>query len=384
MYKIDKQNNRIAPLDTKQFTELGFKEREHLQEWVANQPEALGEDLLIIQKEFDGFDDTKERLDLLALDKDANLVVIENKLDDTGRDVVWQALKYVSYCSNLNKLQIVEIYQDYLKRYCGGGDAQALICEFLEVPDLGEVIINSGNNQRLILVAANFRKEVTSTVLWLLSHGIGAQCIKVTPFASGEALFLNVEQIIPTPEAKELMIGMAAKSAEERNTTAKLKSSEQIRKAFWEMALEALKDSPCDLFNNVSASKDSWCCAGSGLAFMPFALTLGTKEARVEFWMARSEPAVNTFAYKQLFAQKDNIEAGFGEALTWLELDKKKSCRIQHEYAIDGHNKDKWPAIIEWMIEKMIALQAALDEPLKQLKNDLKNNPQLDNEGETA
>lgn len=32
--------------------------------------------------------DTRECLDLLALDKDGNLVIIENKLDDSGRDVV--------------------------------------------------------------------------------------------------------------------------------------------------------------------------------------------------------------------------------------------------------------------------------------------------------
>ena len=48
-------------------------------------PEALGENLLIIQKEFDDFEDTRERLDLLALDKKGRLVVIENKLDDSGR-----------------------------------------------------------------------------------------------------------------------------------------------------------------------------------------------------------------------------------------------------------------------------------------------------------
>ena len=101
MYKIDKRSNRISRLEVKRFTELGFTERNHLQEWLANEPEALGEELLIIQKEFDGFDDTRERLDLLALDKDGCLVVIENKLDDTGRDVVWQALKYASYCSSL-------------------------------------------------------------------------------------------------------------------------------------------------------------------------------------------------------------------------------------------------------------------------------------------
>ena len=96
MFKIDKSTNRITRLQNKRFSDLGFSERNHLQEWLAYQPDAFGEELLIIQKEFDGFDDTRERLDLLALDKDGNLVIIENKLDDTGRDVGWQALKYAS------------------------------------------------------------------------------------------------------------------------------------------------------------------------------------------------------------------------------------------------------------------------------------------------
>lgn len=111
MYQIDITKNRIVRLQEKKFIDLKFSERGHLQEWLANEPMALGEELLIIQKEFDGFDDTKERLDLLALDKDGNLVIIENKLDDSGRDVVWQALKYASYCSTLKKEQIVEIFR---------------------------------------------------------------------------------------------------------------------------------------------------------------------------------------------------------------------------------------------------------------------------------
>jgi hypothetical protein len=150
MYQIDRTNNRINKLSVKRFADLGFQERTHLQEWIAKAPESLAEELLIIQKEFDGFDETRERLDLLALDKEGNLVIIENKLDDSGRDVVWQALKYASYCSSLNKAQIVEIYQSYLNRFNSGGDAQAQICEFLEVPDIAEVLLNSGNQQRIM------------------------------------------------------------------------------------------------------------------------------------------------------------------------------------------------------------------------------------------
>ena len=87
MFTVDHHTNRITPVKNKSFSELGLTERKHLQEWLAYEPSALGEELLIIQKEFDGFDDTRERLDLLALDKDGNLVIIENKLDDIDRSL---------------------------------------------------------------------------------------------------------------------------------------------------------------------------------------------------------------------------------------------------------------------------------------------------------
>ena len=97
---VDKTASKIKEIS---FKDIGLKERSDLQEWIANNPIILGEDLLIIQKEFDGFNDTKERLNLLALDKNGNLVIIENKLDDSGRNVVWQAMKYAGYCSSLKK-----------------------------------------------------------------------------------------------------------------------------------------------------------------------------------------------------------------------------------------------------------------------------------------
>ena len=64
MFKVDIRSNRISAVDSKSFTELGLSERRNWQKWLANQPSALGEDLLVIQKEFDGFDDTRERLAL--------------------------------------------------------------------------------------------------------------------------------------------------------------------------------------------------------------------------------------------------------------------------------------------------------------------------------
>ena len=304
MYQIDKTQNRITPLAIKKFTDLGLHEREHLQEWLANEPMALGEDLLIIQKEFDGFDDTNDRLDLLALDKDGNLVTIENNLDDSGRDVVWQSLKFASYCSTLNKQQVVEIYQKYLDRCCGCGDAQALICEFLNEPDLGEVVINSGNRQRIIFVAAKFRKEVTSTVLWLLSQNIRLQCFKATTYGMGDNLLLNLEQIIPTREAAEYMIGISRKEAAEKSTEFVAKNRHGIRQEFWGKALEALRSSTTGLFNDINPGKEHWVTAGSGISGCPFNLIFGNNVIRVEVQISRTNKLENKYIFDKLSARK--------------------------------------------------------------------------------
>lgn len=78
------------------------------------------------RKEFDGFADTRERLDLLALDKEGQLVVIENRLDDPGRDVTWQVLNHAACCSSLTKAQIVGICQSYLDRHEKGSSTSSL------------------------------------------------------------------------------------------------------------------------------------------------------------------------------------------------------------------------------------------------------------------
>lgn len=382
MFTVNHQTNRISPVKTKRFSELGFTERKHLQEWLAHEPSALGEELLIIQKEFDGFDDTRERLDLLALDKDGNLVIIENKLDDSGRDVVWQALKYASYCASLTKAQIVDIYQQYLDRYepvTGEVDllnapasASARICEFLDAPDLDELKLNLGNSQRIMLVAANFRKEVTSTALWLLGQGISIACFKITPYSLGEQLLINIDQIIPTPEAKELMIGINAKEAEEKTTEVVLKNRHTVRREYWERALEAFQKSACQLYNNISPSKDHWLSAGSGLSGCPYNLIFLQKELRVELWISRGITEENKYLFDLLSQSKQDIEHTFGAELEWMRLDEKKSCRIQFSTKADGFNKETWPQAVAWHLEQMTKLEKALKGPLQKAAEAMK------------
>ena len=55
MYIINKDSNKLVKIEKRTFKSLGLDERHNLQEWIAKEPSSLGEELLIIQKEFDGF-----------------------------------------------------------------------------------------------------------------------------------------------------------------------------------------------------------------------------------------------------------------------------------------------------------------------------------------
>lgn len=373
MYRIDNDSNRIVKLKEVSFSELGFTERHHLQEWLANQPDALGEELLIIQKEFDGFDDTRERLDLLAVDKTGSLVIVENKLDDSGRDVVWQALKYASYCSTLSKSQIAEIFQKYLDKIGPGQDAKAIICEFLGQEDFSEVVLNPGNDQRLILVAAHFRKEVTSTVLWLLKHRVFVKCFRATPFADGNHRFLTMEQVIPLPEAEELMIGISEKEVEEQSSERGQATRHLLRNEFWHKTLDSLQAAKIQRYSNVSPSQDHWLNAGSGVSGIHYSMIFNRDEARVEFVLGTRSKDVNKVLFDFLFARRAQLEVDFGGALSWRRVDDKKVSIIACAAPFDGHNRASWPEMIEWLVEHVKRMEKAFEKEVPALRSLVKN-----------
>jgi hypothetical protein len=373
MFQVNRSENRLRKLEEKRFSDLHLREREHLQEWLANQPDALGEELLIIQKEFDGFADTRERLDLLALDKDGHLVVIENKLDDSGRDVTWQALKYTAYVSGLTKAQVIDIYQHYLDRFCGGGNAVQSICDFMEVEELDEVVLNPGNDQRLMFIAANFRKEVTSTVLWLREHRIDARCFKVVPYGFGEELFVDIQQVIPTPEAADFMIGMAEKETEAKTAQGAQRRSHRLRLDFWEQALEALRARGLTRYNTINPSKDHWLSSGTGVSGCVYSLIFSRDEARVELSLQRADRDENKWIFDELLAQRKTIEESFGAELNWKRMDDKKSSRVEYPKPFDGYDRDNWPEMIQWLGDHIDRFENAFREPLQRLNQTMKS-----------
>ena len=372
MYLIDKDKNKITKIKQMTFTELGFRERGHLQEWLEGNPESLGEDLLIVQKEFSGFNDTNERLDLLALDKKGNAVIIENKLDDTGRDVTWQALKYASYCSTLTKEQVRNIYQQYLDKRGQGEEATSKLCEFFNNTEFDELSINQRQTQRIILVAGSFRKEVTSTVLWLLNYKIKIKCFKATPFALDNQLFLTLEQIIPTKDAEDYTISMVDKAQEDLSTQEELKERHHLRLEFWSKLLPKMKGKTT-IFQNSSPSKDHWLSSGgTGISGLSYNFLITKSYVGIELAISKSDTQTNKLIFDELIKFEQDITRDFGNTLSWERLDNKKMSRVA--YALTGVNlfdKTDWDKMTEFLIENMLLFEKAMKEPLKKVKRKL-------------
>jgi hypothetical protein len=356
MYIIDTNNNEATAVESKTFKELNFGEVQHLQEWIAKNPNMLGEELLIIQKEFAGFDDTYERLDLLALDKSGSLVVIENKLDDSGKDVTWQALKYVSYCSTLTKIKIANIFQQYL-----GSDknAENELCDFFERDSFEEIELNKGK-QRIILVAANFRKEVTSTVLWLLNYGINVKCIKVTPYLFNGATLLDTEQIIPIKDAEDYQIGLADKEREEKNEDERNKNWYITRTKFWDKLLPVLNEKT-DLFKSARPNGGNYhISCDSGYKNINYNIVFSKSHARVHLWV-KSRKVFNMIA-----ENKERIESKFGAELEWERLTRKNRVAY-YLRGVSLYNESDWDKMVKFLSENIIKLESVFSDELKKI-----------------
>jgi len=348
MYILDQDNNKLISAENCSFKSLNLKERQHLQEWIAKDPNVLGEDLLIIQKEFDGFSDTHERLDLLAIDKNGNLVVIENKLDDSGKDVTWQAIKYASYCSSLSVKQIIDIYAKYLG--ATANTAEDNLKSFFDDQDIEDVGINQENTQRIILVAANFRKEVTSSVLWLRDYGIDVKCFKVSPFIYANKVLVDFDQIIPIKDAEEFTIKMAEKKKEELLHTASTRERHNNRSAFWQKFIEYNQQVNGD-YASSAGTPDSWLGKGGiGINGVSVNIVIGKDFARCEIYVNSGVKETNKKIFDYYQEHKTELEEELGELL-WERLDDRVTCRISQSKSLSYCNDNDHKAIFDFFID---------------------------------
>jgi hypothetical protein len=208
LYLVDPNSKQLTAVTPVSLAAIGIRERQDLEAWVTEHPEMLGEELLVITTEFDRFDRSDRRLDVLALDRNGVLVVIELKLELSRSFADQQAIRYAAFCSTMTMDQVVTALASF--EGCTPEEATTKILTFLDADELPELEAPP----RIILAAGSLDdEELTSTVLWLRTFGVDITCVEMTPYqlSPNGQLAMVPRTIIPLPEAKNYLVQVEQK-----------------------------------------------------------------------------------------------------------------------------------------------------------------------------
>lgn len=205
----------VVALQETSFSSVNVQERRDLQRLLRENVEVIAPETLVISEEFGEWEDSRRRIDLLGLDKHANLVVIELKRTEDGGHMELQSIRYASMVSTMTFERAAEVFGQYLSKLGKvEQDARAVMLDFLDWPEPDEDLF--GQDVRIVLASAEFSKEVTCSVLWLIDHSIDIRCVRLKPYALDGRILVDVQQIIPLPEVQEYQVQIRDKVRKER------------------------------------------------------------------------------------------------------------------------------------------------------------------------
>jgi len=206
--------DRFCEIKATSFSSAGIRERQDLQRLLRTQVEVVSPNTLVVAEEFGEWEDSNRRIDLLGIDKDGNLVVIELKRTEDGGHMELQAIRYAAMVSAMTFDRVVEVYTSFLQRIGSTLDARSDLLEFLGWGEPDEE--RFAQDVRIVLVSAEFSKELTTAVIWLNERGLDIQCIRIKPYNDNGRVLADVQQIIPLAEAEDYRVRLKEKQQKER------------------------------------------------------------------------------------------------------------------------------------------------------------------------
>jgi hypothetical protein len=137
-----------------------------------------------VRTEYGGF------IDLLAMDRDANLIVLELKKRQTPRDVVAQLLDYGSWVARLEANHVAQIFDEYQKRWKKNEIVSiddAFRNKFrISMPD------EMNSSHELVIVAASLDSATERVVKYLAEeYGVHINAVFFRVFRDGDREYLS-------------------------------------------------------------------------------------------------------------------------------------------------------------------------------------------------
>lgn len=239
-------------------------------------------------------------VDILAEDANGRPVIIENQLERTDHDHLG---KLLTYLSNLGAKVAIWISSDPRPEH---------------------------------VAAMDFLNEIVpqDTQFYL---------VKIQAFCIGQSEPAPLFTVVAGPSEERTAGGEVKKEFAEHD---------KRRYDFFERLL-TLCNQKTSLFNSVSpVGYQNWVNSGAGKAGLMWTFVAMKKSARVEFFFCSPNAEVNRRRFEILSANKESIEASYGETLVWDFKDSRKQQYIRSLCSFGGLiDEEKWTEIQNDMVE---------------------------------
>lgn len=173
-------------------------------------------DLLVIAEEFADWADSKRRIDLLAVDRRGNLVVIELKRGTTGEHMELQAVRYAAMVSTVTLDQAAQAFARFRSMTGEATSVDVARDRIVEHIDADQPEEEFGRDVRIVLISEDFSLEVTSTIMWLSVKGVDITAIRLAVHKLEDRILLDFLQVIPFKGAEDYQVRVRNKEQAEQ------------------------------------------------------------------------------------------------------------------------------------------------------------------------
>lgn len=317
----------IDALEPVPVRELWRHEEREFSAWLENNlavlSDAIGTSLSDPQREILA---GKFQVDLVCESENGERVIIENQLEATNHDHLG---KLVTYLTNL--------------------DAKIAIW-----------------------ITTSQRAEHVRAIQWLnetTPDDIAFYLVRLAAYRISGSNPAPLFTVIVDPSAESKEFGKQKKDLAERHV---------LRLKFWDELLQLAKQKGVMFHAQRSPTKDSWISAGAGVrAGITFTYVVWmTDGSAVELYIDRGDIHENKRIFDALYARKSEIEASFGESLSWERLDEKRGSRVRYVIQKGGLvDAERWREIQISMVEAMKRLADAVKTHLQIVAGNSSPNP---------
>lgn len=244
---------------------------------------------------------------------------------------------------------------------CTDGDEQVIIENQLEQTDhkhLGQIIAYAAGvgAKKVIWVAESFRPEHAAALQFLndnTTDDLNFFAVEVELWRIGDSPLAPKFEVVVKPNE------WVKSGREQVRVAASTTPTKQLQQKFWMALIEKLAISAPQI-RPQKPRPQHWLNNSIGRAGFGLNITANTRDERlgVELWIPGAEAKQH---FKNLSAQKQEIEKQLGFELDWQELPDSLACRIASWYPNASlEDESRWDEYLDWLSQRLVKMDAVL------------------------